>query len=173
MNSVKHKTEFLLEADQLADFLRTVAADLEKGIVQIGTTQGQVEGMLKVSISLKAEGIGYRVKLKGRFPEGVDSSAAAKPGSYAALKARMKADFKAIRADLSSGALPAQAQVEAFVADCARMVSFPGKGDELYSGFSGAVVSLSRAAAANDIAAVRAAVEELAAFKHSCHAKLK
>lgn len=175
MKSIKHKTESIMTAAQLPEFLRKVAAELESGVLIIGEARIDLAAMQKLGVEAKVKGQGYRVKLKARIPAppAPGDSALRVAEAYGSLKKRMKANFRALRKALATDTQPSPAFVEAFLADCASMVSYPGKGVEDYPAFSVAAARFVRAMAVSDLAEARAAFEEVAALKRSCHAKHK
>jgi XXXCH domain-containing protein len=176
-DSIKHKSERLVPAEQLPELLRNFADALESGAVEIGDAQVEISELLKFGIEAKFDEGGMRVKVKARTPVPKSTARAAGTGSrsesYGRLKKRMKRDFNALRQAVQAGQLPPAELLESFLADCVRMVSYPGKGDEDYAVYEKATGALSRAAASGDLEAVRTALGALNALKHSCHAKHK
>lgn len=184
-DSSKHKSEQVLSTEQLPEFLRGLADALQNGALEIGGARVEVSALLKLGIEAKFEAGGLRVKLKARTPaplasaphEPLAAQSAAPRGSrresYGRLKKRMKRDFNALRQAAQIGGLPPAPLLEAFLADCERMISYPGKGDEDYPVYAKASAALAKAAESGDLEAVRTALAALNALKHSCHAKHK
>jgi XXXCH domain-containing protein len=143
--------------------------------IKVGGLEFDLAAMQKLGVEAKVEGQGYRVKLKARIPAppAPGDSALRVAEAYGSLKKRMKANFRALRKALATDTQPSPAFVEAFLADCASMVSYPGKGVEDYPAFSVAAARFVRSMAVSDLAEARAAFEEVAALKRSCHAKHK
>jgi len=191
MTSIKSKSETLVVADQLAAVLHTFADDIEQGAVSIDGVRYDLAALLKVNVSVEPEGQQYRLKLKAVFqsdgpvdkisdgneastPTGEEErSATSASASYKTIKKRMKRDFKAIHESLSMGRLPKMSIIESFTMDSSLMVSFPGKGDESYASFQGALSLLRHSVALSDASAAWGAAVELSEIKRVCHAKHK
>ncbi len=189
---VKPKLETTLPRDELADFLRRLAAQAQSGVLDFPGGAVPLAGMktLKISVKDAGEALTIKVRLKYPKPEPTPSRAApggaadsradrdtppAAPGAglrprYKSLKKRMKRDFKDIGASLAAGFPPNPASATNFTADSRLMTTYRGKGDEQYPAYLAAVDAFAAAFAAGDLEAMAQSYRDLALCKKKCHA---
>jgi len=190
----KHKVEFVVPENGLAEWLRTLADQVEAGDVGTAEAPVSLEGFRGMKFSVKrgpAEGL--RVKLSVKFPKpaglapvkdlGLAGEATGPEGSedddegegelpkYKSLKKHMKSTFKTIGAALTAGQLPPAAEFQSFVADSRLMVAYPGKGDSYYPAYLEKTRAFEAAFAAGDLEALKAVFQELAQLKRECHSR--
>lgn len=160
-----------LTAEELAAFFRQLADAVENG----GRDEfACVDDFRKIKISVKNE---YgQISLKAKFksagpcaPEDGDGGTA-KP-KYKDLKKRMRGSFKILVKMVHDGAFPPREAVDAFLADAALMVTYPGYGDEYYESFTSVCAEFKAAHDSGDLAGMHAAVDKLVHEKSRCHAK--
>ena len=96
-----------------------------------------------------------------------------KDAEYIALKKRMREDFRSIRRSVKRDKLPSADAVTSFLDDSAKMVSFPGKGDEHYEEYMKLVSEFRKAWEGKDIALLQKRVAELRQIKEACHERYK
>ena len=96
-----------------------------------------------------------------------------KDPEYTTLKKRMREDFRAIRKSVKRDSLPPADAVASFLADSAKMFSFPGKGDEYYYEYMKSVGEFKIAWEAKDLAQLKARVAKLRQIKETCHERYK
>ena len=191
----KHKIEFAIPENGLADWLRALAAQIDAGELTPGEEPVSLEGYRGMKISVKpAFGGELRAKLSIKFPKPVRSAASVlepgvvEPGivegedededegegempRYKSLKKHMKSTFKTIGAALAAGQTPPAAEFASFIADSKLMVAYPGKGDEFYPEYLEKTQALEAAFAAGDLEAMQAMHQELARLKRECHSR--
>jgi XXXCH domain-containing protein len=92
---------------------------------------------------------------------------------YVALKKRMREDFRSIRRSVKKDKLPPSDTVASFLADSAKMVSYPGKGDEHYVEYTKIVAEFRKAWEAQDLSLLQTSVSELRDIKSACHERYK
>jgi XXXCH domain-containing protein len=92
---------------------------------------------------------------------------------YKSLKKKLRGDFRLIRRSVKNGNLPPSEAVESFLAGAAKMVTFPGKGDEHYSEFSEAVARFRGAWESQNIGLLQSSAAELKAIRNACHERYK
>ncbi|AMK12730.1 MAG: GAK system XXXCH domain-containing protein [Pseudodesulfovibrio sp.] len=162
-----------LESRELAEFFRNLADAVENG------GQGElacVEDFSKIKIRVKKEygQINLKAKFKTAAPcvPAVDSETGepAKP-KYKDLKKRMRGSFRILVKMIHDGSVPPAEAVEAFLADSALMVTYPGYGDEFYEQYTAVCDEFRAAYASGDIERMHAAVDALVHEKSRCHAK--
>lgn len=177
MASSKEKREFNLRIEQLPAALRSLASDIERGVLALGGVERALAALRKIELSAATEGAGCRVTYKASFREQSESPSSAEneeaEHEYKEVKKRMKQQFKAIQESLALGRMPKRAIVETFTTECARMTAFPSKGEEDYPIFLDALRQLRHCMALGDTPGAWRAVLELAEIKRSCHAKHK
>ncbi|MEF3698538.1 GAK system XXXCH domain-containing protein [Desulfolutivibrio sp.] len=180
---IKPKLEKTLPRDELADFLRQLAAQAQSGALDFPGGSVPLAGMKALKISVKDSGEALTVKVRLKYPK-PEPTAAPGPGRgtaaagsgaslrprYKALKKRMKRDFKDIGAALAAGSAPRPDILAAFVADSRLMTTYRGKGDDHYPAYLEAVAALEAAQAAGDLEAMARGYRELALCKKKCHA---
>ncbi|WP_243439247.1 GAK system XXXCH domain-containing protein [Fundidesulfovibrio soli] len=188
----KHKVEFAIPENGLADWLRTLADQIEAGALGAGEAPVSLEGYrgLKIAVKPSVEGE-LRAKLSIKFPKPARSAAELlepgilEPGiiegeedeeegempKYKSLKKHMKSTFKAIGTALAAGQTPPAAEFASFIADSKLMVAYPGKGDEFYPEYLEKTQALEAAFAAGDLEAMKAMHQELARLKRECHSR--
>jgi XXXCH domain-containing protein len=177
MSAIKEKRELNLRIEQLPLALRSLASDIERGVLALGGVERALAALRKIELTAAAEGSGYRVTYKAAFreqqepPESPENEEAEQ--EYKTVKKSMKQQFKAIQESLALGRMPKRAIVEAFTVECARMTSFPGRGEEDYPAFLDSLRQLRHCMALGDTPGAWRAVLELAEIKRTCHAKYK
>ena len=188
-SSEKRKIEMTIAADEVAEFFKSLAQDLEGGSLHVDDASISLEGFKSISIGLKKTDEGLKVKVKVKAPAapaagvpapepalGEDVPAEPRPDGkpkYSTLKKWMKKEFKAIREALALGQMPDPDLAESFVADSQLMVTYPGKGDEFYPAYAAATAAFAAAVAAGDLAAAQEAAAGLDALKRDCHERYK
>jgi XXXCH domain-containing protein len=85
----------------------------------------------------------------------------------------MDVAFKAIRARVKAGQPPAADEVVRFVEDAARMVTYPGCGEEHYEEFLGACEALQASVDEGGPAEIERAVTRVREIEKRCHKEHK
>lgn len=195
------KMKMTCTPEQLAEMLRSMADDLDRGrlnlhtveigwneVKKIGLTVRNAAGMADVKIRFSTSGRvvdrsgdveGVREPDLGLGPqepspvrEAGSPDKSAKPlGSYGSLKKRMKKSFKNIIYALHENSWPLQVDIFEFLRDSAEMVRYPGKGDEFYPAYTKAVALFAEAVQRRDLEAAYQAAHELNTLKTQCHKK--
>jgi XXXCH domain-containing protein len=135
-----------------------------------------VDDFRKIKIAVKNEygQIGLKAKFKAAKPCAPDvvgeDGEIVKP-KYKDLKKRMRSSFKMLVKMAHDGVMPPKEAVDAFLADSALMVTYPGYGDEYYESYSNACAELKTAFESGELARMHAAVDTLVHEKSRCHAK--
>lgn len=93
--------------------------------------------------------------------------------SYSRLKKRMKAQYRDITRSLQDHRLPEPDVVDAFMADSARMVTYPGKGDEYYPAYTAACQGFAQALAAGDAGLAAERWDAVRLLMRDCHDRYK
>ena len=163
-----------VEPAELAEFLRNLADALENG----GHDEfACVDDFRKIKIAVKNEygQINLKAKFKAAKPcdtgTATDETGAPAKLKYKDLKKRMKSSFRILVKMIHEGAVPPKEAVDAFLADSALMVTFPGYGDEYYESYTNACAEFKAAFESGDQARMHAAVDVLVHEKSRCHAK--
>jgi len=188
-DSNKRKQEFYLSVKETAEKLRTLADELERGVVTVNDEKCSIATDTEVKISLKAKGDTFSSKLKfklasplsetekveGDVGEGEPvSSTGPDVDDYKDLKKSMAKDFKAIKKScIQEQALPESDLVERFYRDSKIMCTYPNKGEDFYETFLKQADSLYEAFKTSDLNAMNAAVESLVQSRKDCHEKHK
>ncbi|MHC4307714.1 MAG: GAK system XXXCH domain-containing protein [Planctomycetota bacterium] len=191
-DSNKRKQEFYLSVKETAEKLRTLADELERGVVTVNDEKCSIAADTQVKISLKAKGDIFSSKLKFKLEnllsetkegegkgkeEGEDeskSSTGSDVENYKELKKRMSKDFKAIKKScMVEQAIPESDLIEGFYRDLKTMCTYPNKGEEFYEAFLKQADSLYEAFKTSDLNAMNAAVESLVQSRKDCHEKHK
>jgi XXXCH domain-containing protein len=188
-DSKKRKQEFYLSVKETAEKLRTLADELEKGVVTINEQKCSIAADAEVKISLKAKGDTFSSKLKfklatplseaeeveGEMGDGEPvSSTEPDVDGYKDLKKRMAKDFKAIKKScIQEQALPESDLVEQFYRNSKTMCTYPNKGEDFYETFLKQADSFYEAFKTSDLNAMNAAVESLVQSRKDCHEKHK
>jgi XXXCH domain-containing protein len=186
-DSNKQKQKFYLSVKETAEKLRTLAGELEKGVVTINEQKCSIATDTEVKISLKAKGDTFSSKLKfklatplseteeveGEVGEPV-SSTGHDVDDYKELKKRMAKDFKAIKKScIQEQAIPQSDLVEQFYRDSKTMCTYPNKGEDFYEAFLKQAGLLYEAVKTSDLTAMGAAVTALGQIRTDCHDKHK
>lgn len=188
-DSNKQKQEFYFSVNETAEKLRTLADELEKGVVILNNEKCSIAPDTEVKISLKAKGDTFSSKLKfklatplteteeveGKVGESEPvSSTGHDVDDYKELKKRMAKDFKAIKKScIQEQALPGSDLVEQFYQDSKTMCTHPNKGEEFYEAFLKQTDLLYEAFNTSDLKAMNSAVEALVQSRKDCHEKHK
>jgi len=165
------KIQKYVDRKELAAFLRELADAVENGGKDELTC---VDDFQKVKIAIKNELDRISVKAKIKTAPGEEEAAAESEGGdpkYKPLKKRMKSTFKLLVKTIHEGQVPPREAAEAFLADAALMVTFPGYGDEYYGSFSEACAAFAAAYESGDMERMHAAIDVLVHEKSRCHAK--
>ena len=188
-DSNKRKQEFYLSVKETAEKLRTLADELERGVVTVNDEKCSIATDTEVKISLKAKGDTFSSKLKfklasplsetekveGDVSEGEPvSSTGPDVDDYKDLKKSMAKDFKAIKKScIQEQALPESDLVERFYRDSKTMCTYPNKGEEFYETFLKQSGLFYEAFKASDLSAMSEAVAALGQIRSDCHDKHK
>ncbi len=188
-DSNKQKQEFYLSVKETAEKLRTLADELEKGVVILNDEKCSIAPDTEVKISLKAKGDTFSSKLKFKLAnplseteevegevgeDGSVSSTGPDVENYKDLKKNMAKNFKAIKKScIQEQATPASDLVEQFYRDSKTMCTYPNKGEEFYETFLKQASLFYEAFKASDLAAMGAAVTALGQIRSDCHEKHK
>ncbi|WFS63181.1 GAK system XXXCH domain-containing protein [Pseudodesulfovibrio thermohalotolerans] len=162
-----------LDPKELAAFFRELADAVENG----GHDEfACVDDFRKIKIGVKNEygQISLKAKFKAAKPcteEVVGEDGQPKKPKYKALKKRMRSSFKILLKMIHDGSVPPQEAVDAFLADSALMVTYPGYGDEYYESYTAACAEFKAAYESGDLERMHAAVDALVHEKGRCHAK--
>ncbi|WP_373500108.1 GAK system XXXCH domain-containing protein [Desulfococcus sp.] len=187
MSGDKLYLEDLTQA-QLANFFRNLA-DRLSGAAQDADDSSAADSVAapnpgefkKLKISIKGDAGGFSLKWKSKAMirradaegEGIAAPADEREVKYKTLKKRMKANFKAVTESLGADVMPGEAAVAAFLEDSRLMTTFPDKGAEFYADYERACTDFSRAFAAGDLGACKAAGVTLNQLKKDCHGRYK
>ncbi len=183
--SNKRKQEFYLSVVETAEKLRTLADELERGVVTVNDEKCSIATDTEVKISLKAKGDTFSSKLKLKLAtplsdmeevgEGEPVSSTGPDGSdYKELKKRMSKDFKAIKKScMQEQAIPESDLIEQFYQDSKTMCTYQNKGEEFYEAFLKQADSLYEAFKTSDLNAMNSVVESLVQSRKDCHEKNK
>lgn len=185
--SEKRKIETTIAPEEVAEFFRSLAQDLEGGALHVDDASISLEGFKSISIGLKKAGEGLKLKVKVKTPAaqpaaaatagqaGQPAAAAPEAGrpKYSTLKKWMKKEFRAIGEALALGQMPDPDLAESFVSDSLLMCTYPDKGDEYYPAYTAAARKFGAAVKAGDLAAAQEAAAELGALKRDCHDRYK
>ena len=162
-----------LDPKELAAFLRDLADAVENG----GHDEfACVDDFRKIKVGVRNEygQIHLKAKFKAARPCGPDLFDAdgqpVKP-EYKELKKRMRASFRILVKMTHDGVMPPGEAVDAFLADSALMVTYPGYGDEFYESYTAVCQELKDAYESGEIERMHAAVDKLVHEKSRCHAK--
>ena len=190
-DSNKQKQELYLSIKEAAEKLRTLAEELERGVVSINGEQCSIAVETEVKISLKAKGDTFSSKLKFKLENPLSlkegdnedkkegdkvESTPTVPDveSYKDLKKRMSKDLKAIKSScIVEQVLPEPSLIERFCRDSKTMCTYPDKGEEFYATFLKQADSLYDAFNTSDLKVMISAVESLAQSRKNCHEKHK
>jgi len=175
-----HKFTKLAEA---APLLRAIADQLEKKQLDTGSNPiPDLEGLNKLEISVKKEGVAYVCQLKAKFPDpktGLplesNSSTTVDSGKpkYKQLKKRMERSFKEIKLALTSGSLPTMESVTLFMQDSEQMVTYPGFGDPHYEAYGKACELFRNAFDQKNLNEMVTAYTNLKTLRSICHDQYK
>lgn len=174
----KTRHSWRLSRSEAANFLHHLAEALEKGTGDVAKYGVSLDELVRFKIKMDlGRDEAVRVDFSGK--QGKACCTDAECGScdacedYPSLKKRMQARFKAMRQALAGGTLPSSADVEAFLLDSERMCSFPDHGNEFYPAYREVCTRLRKAVDSGDQTQAATVLDELIAFKKSCHARLK
>ncbi len=184
-DSNKKKQEFYLSIKETADKLRTLADELEKGVVTIKDEKCSIAPDTEVKISLKAKGDTFTSKLKFKLApplsdtEEVGEDEHVSPtgsdvNGYKDLKKRMSKDFKAIKKScMQEQVIPESDLIERFYQDSKTMCTYPNNGEGFYETFVKQSGFFYEAFKTSDLRAMGAAVTALGQIRSDCHDKHK
>lgn len=134
---------------------------------------------MKISVKRDMEDLSVKIKLKPTKESGPgdeippDDPDNPKFPKYKDLKKRMKGQFKKILESLNSDALPPETVVTAFLADSRLMIKYPKYGAEFFGNYDQTCTRFRDAYVSHDLAACKAAGQELNRLKTDCHKKHK
>ncbi|MDD3312131.1 GAK system XXXCH domain-containing protein [Pseudodesulfovibrio sp.] len=159
----------------LAAFLRELADAVENG----GSDElACLDGFQELKLGVKDEFGQLKVKAKIKPAGACEESEGEEPladgttrPKYKTLKKRMKTSFNVLVKTLHEGLVPPREAADAFLADAALMVTYPGYGDEYYESFSRACAAFAAACESGDVPAMHQAIDALVHEKSRCHAK--
>ncbi len=180
----KKKQEFYLSVKEATEKLRTLADELERGVVTINDQISSIAPGTQAKISLKAKGGTFSSKLKFKLvsplteTEEGEGKSTSYTGSdvenYKDLKKRMAKDFKAIKKScIQEQAIPESKIAERFYLDSKKMCTYPNKGEEFYETFVRQSGFFYEAFKTSDLEAMSAAVTALGQIRTDCHDKYK
>ena len=183
-DSNKQKQEIYLSVKETAEKLRTLADELDRGVVTINDEKCSIAADTEVKIGLKAKGGTFSSKLKfklaNRLPEAAERTGEPAPSmepgdeDYRDLKKCMAKDFKVIKKScMVEKAIPQSELVERFYQDSKAMCTYANKGEEFYETFLKQAGLLYDACKNSDLKAMSSAVESLARSRSDCHEKHK
>jgi|GEM_PF-5678839 len=144
MRRKKIKIEKTLEPDQIAAFLRRLAAEIDgsggEGFNDYGV---DLHNFNKLKVGLvKKEGGQFHLELK--IKDKKTSDAEYEPeveaedfgeSSYKSFKKKLAKNFKSIGRAIEEQLLPPAELIETFMNEAEQLVSYPGFGDEYYDSF--------------------------------------
>lgn len=188
-DSNKKKQEFYLSVKETAEKLRTLADELERGVVTINEEKRSIAVDTQVKIRLKAKDNTFSAKLKfklanplseteevqGEVGEGEPVSST-KPDvdDYMDMKRRMSKDFKAIKNScIQEQTLPESNLVERFYRDSKTMCTYPSKGKDFFETYLEQAALFYEAFKTSDLTAMGAAVTALGQIRKDCHERHK
>ncbi len=180
----KKKQEYYLSAKEMAEKLRTLADELERGVVTINEQTFSIAPDTQVKISQKNKGDTFSTKLKLKLANSLTETEEGEGKStlytgsdvenYKELKKRMAKNFKAIKKScLQEQSIPESELVERFYRDTKKMCTYPNKGEEFYDTFVRQSELFYEAFRASDLEAMSAAVTALGQIRNDCHGKHK
>ncbi len=182
--SNKKKQEYYLSVKEMAGKLRTLADELERGVVTINEQKSSIAPDTQAKISLKAKGDTFSSKLKFKLASPLTETVEGEGGStsstgfdvenYKVLKKRMAKDFKAIKKScIQEQAVPESKIAERFYLDSKKMCTYPNKGEEFYETFLKQSGFFYEAFKTSDLEAMSATVTALGQIRTDCHDKHK
>jgi len=182
MAGYKTKIERTLKREELADYLRELAANLD-GNDSPGS-DFKLASFDKVGLSLKMSGEQAYVRIKMRNyadpvsknePKVAPKSKTPRDGQapYKPLKKGLKESFKAIFKAIHQDALPPADAVDSFLEGGRAIAAYPGKGDDHYPRFVEACDDFAEAYAEKNMARLRLLIDDLNHMKTECHARYK
>ncbi len=180
----KKKQEYYLSVEEMTGKLRTLADELERGVVTINEQKFSIAPDTQVKISQKTKGDTFSFKLKLKLAnslteteegEGESTSyTGSEVENYKDLKKRMAKDFKAIKKScMQEQAIPKSDLIERFYQDSKTMCSYPNKGEEFYEPFLKQVDLFYDVFKTSDLEAMSAALTALGQIRNDCHDKYK
>ncbi len=180
----KKKQECYISVKEAAGKLRTLADELESGVVTINEQKSSIAPDTQIKISQKTKGDTFSSKLKFKlespFTETVEgevkstSSTGADVENYKILKKRMAKDFKAIKKScIQEQVIPDSDLIERFYRDSKAMCTYTNKGEEFYETFLKQVGLIYDAYKTSDLKAIDTAVAALGQIRNDCHDKYK
>ena len=173
-DSNKQKQEFYLSVKEMAEKLRTLADELEVGVVTINDEKCSIPSATQVKVGLKAKDDIFSFKLKLKLENALSGKREAEVENYKDLKKRMSKDFKAIKKScLQEHVVPESALVERFYLDSKKMCTYTNKGEGFYETFLNQTGLFYEAFKTSDLKAMNSAIESLAQIRRDCHDKHK
>ena len=180
----KKKQEYYLSVKEAAGKLRTLADELESGVININEQNSLIatDSQVKISQKTKGDTLSFKLKFKSAnsLTETVEAEGGSTPSSepddenYKDLKKRMAKDFKAIKKScMQEQVIPEPGLTERFCQDSKKMCSYPNKGEDFYEIFLKQAGLLNEAFNASDLSAMGAAVTALGQIRSDCHEKYK
>lgn len=178
------KIEKVLDATQAAEFFHilgmAIALADEGRLAKFGLLLGDFE---KIKLTLSKKGEVFVLKAKVKEGEG-GSSDEATPGvdqgdehgddlSYKTLKKRLKGSFAELKKLLTQDVPPSADTVRRFLDDSARILTYPGMGDEHYEHYQRCCLEFEKACTDGDLEAMRTSLAAVEARKKACHGQYK
>ncbi len=182
--SNKKKQEYYLSVKEMAGKLRTLADELERGVVTINEQKFSIAPDTQVKISQKTKGDTFSSKLKLKLANSLTETEEGEGGStsytgpdvenYKDLKKRMAKDFKAIKKScMQEQVIPESDLIERFYQDSKTMCTYPNKGEGFYETFVKQSGFFYEAFKTSDLEAMSAALTALGQIRNDCHDKHK
>ena len=201
MPDTKKKYKLSLSVKEAAEKLRTLADELERGVVSINEEDLYIAPDTKVMIGLDSKSNKVSFKLKCKLADQLaykeeiprikdklvthpkkskEKTQKSKPlrdnafEEYTVLKKRMSEDFGAImKSCKKEQSLPKPILVERFYRDSKAMGNYPVKGEEFYETYLNQAESLNKAFQNSDLQAMNHAITALNRIKKECHDRHK
>lgn len=178
-HDVKMEKSFSLE--ETAGFLRgladTITGEDGKTLDRFGLSLKNVN---KIKIGMRWQGDAIDVKMKLNYAKQQNNSEPEKPttldsepGSFKALKKRMKKSFALIGDALKQGQSPSSKELEGFLAAAEKMVSCFGQEDIRYEGYRTLCNAFKVAVTTGDRDYMLRVYKELEVQKKACHDNYK
>lgn len=182
MDPKKITIQKTLERNQIADFLRLLASEIEgnsgEGLQDFGV---DLHNFNKIKVGL-VKRAGGQLELKLKIKDGVafepvtiagNEFEAVSDSSYKLLKNQMSQSYKAIGCALKDKRLPPSETVDLFLKEAEQMISFPGFGDEYYGEFIGGCREFKDQCMKGNVEAVAELYGRITSLTKQCHRRYK
>ena len=168
----------------MAGKLRTLADELERGVVTINEQKFSIAHDTQVKISQKTKDDTFSSKLKLKLANSLTETGEGEGAStsytgpdvenYKDLKKRMAKNFKAIKKRcMQEQVIPESDLIERFYQDSKTMCTYPNKGEGFYETFVKQSGFFYEAFKTSDLEAMSAALTDLGQIRNDCHDKHK